>query len=57
MGLSEPIIRNINTGIPGLDAILGGGLCEYSFNLIMTAEVIDPCPASPFTSERVSVET
>jgi circadian clock protein KaiC len=28
------VIRNIETGIPGLDAVLGGGLCEYSFNLI-----------------------
>ena len=31
------IIRNINTGIPGLDAVLGGGLCEFSFNLIAGA--------------------
>jgi circadian clock protein KaiC len=30
----QPIIRNIPTGVPGLDAVLGGGLCEYSFNLI-----------------------
>jgi circadian clock protein KaiC len=29
-----PVIRNIETGIPGLDAVLGGGLCEYSFNLV-----------------------
>ncbi len=29
-----PIIRNVATGVPGLDAVLGGGLCEYSFNLI-----------------------
>src|SRR5512140_2848323 len=28
------IIRNVVTGVPGLDAVLGGGLCEYSFNLI-----------------------
>jgi circadian clock protein KaiC len=28
------VIRNIETGIPGLDTVLGGGLCEYSFNLI-----------------------
>ena len=28
------IIRNVPTGVPGLDAVLGGGLCEYSFNLI-----------------------
>jgi circadian clock protein KaiC len=31
------IIRNIETGVPGLDAVLGGGLCEYSFNLIAGA--------------------
>ncbi len=28
------IIRNVATGVPGLDAVLGGGLCEFSFNLI-----------------------
>src|ERR1700679_3048268 len=27
-------ITKIATGVPGLDAILGGGLPEYSFNLI-----------------------
>ena len=32
-----PVIRNISTGIPGLDAVLGGGFCEYSFNLIAGA--------------------
>jgi len=31
------VIRNIPTGVPGLDAVLGGGLCEYSFNLIAGA--------------------
>jgi circadian clock protein KaiC len=31
---SRSIIRNINTGVPGLDIVLGGGLCEYAFNLI-----------------------
>ena len=31
------IIRNIVSGIPGLDTILGGGICEYSFNLIAGA--------------------
>jgi circadian clock protein KaiC len=30
----EPLIRNIETGVPGLDTVLGGGLCEYSFNLV-----------------------
>jgi circadian clock protein KaiC len=28
------LIRGIPTGVPGLDAVLGGGLPEYSFNLI-----------------------
>lgn len=27
-------IRGLATGVPGLDAVLGGGLPEYSFNLI-----------------------
>ena len=31
------VIRNVATGVPGLDAVLGGGLCEYSFNLIAGA--------------------
>lgn len=31
---SRSIIRNVATGVPGLDAVLGGGLCEYSFNLV-----------------------
>jgi circadian clock protein KaiC len=31
---TDPIIRNVATGVPGLDAVLGGGLCEYSFNLV-----------------------
>src|SRR6478672_3629428 len=31
------VIRNVATGIPGLDTVLGGGLCEYSFNLIAGA--------------------
>jgi circadian clock protein KaiC len=30
-------IPNVATGVPGLDAVLGGGLCEYSFNLIAGA--------------------
>ncbi len=30
----QPVIGNIATGVPGMDAVLGGGLCEYSFNLI-----------------------
>src|SRR6185437_8176285 len=28
------VIRQLPTGIPGLDAILGGGLPEFSFNII-----------------------
>ena len=34
---NDPLIRNIPTGVPGLDTVLGGGLCEYSFNLIAGA--------------------
>ena len=30
-------IRKLDTGVPGLDAILGGGLPEFSFNLIAGA--------------------
>src|SRR5678809_443024 len=30
-------IRRLPTGVPGLDEILGGGLPEYSFNLIAGA--------------------
>jgi hypothetical protein len=30
MSVSDPlVIRNIATGVPGLDAVLGGGLCEF----------------------------
>ncbi len=28
------VIRSLATGVPGLDAVLGGGLPEYSFNLV-----------------------
>ncbi|MEO8194489.1 MAG: ATPase domain-containing protein [Gemmatimonadales bacterium] len=28
------VIRSLATGVPGLDTVLGGGLPEYSFNLI-----------------------
>ena len=31
---ASSLIRGIETGVPGLDAVLGGGLPEYSFNLI-----------------------
>ena len=38
MTTSAPsLIRNVETGVPGLDAVLGGGVCEYSFNLIAGA--------------------
>src|SRR6266849_4293430 len=30
-------IRRLPTGVPGLDEVLGGGLCEFSFNLIAGA--------------------
>ncbi|HEY8852370.1 MAG TPA: ATPase domain-containing protein, partial [Gemmatimonadaceae bacterium] len=30
----RPAIRTLPSGVPGLDAVLGGGLPEYSFNLI-----------------------
>jgi circadian clock protein KaiC len=33
----NPLIKNIATGVPGLDEVLGGGLCEYSFNLVAGA--------------------
>ncbi len=34
--MSAPVnIRLLSTGLPGLDAILGGGLPEYSFSLIV----------------------
>lgn len=27
-------IRQLSTGVPGLDELLGGGIPEFSFNLI-----------------------
>jgi circadian clock protein KaiC len=33
----RPLINNIETGVPGLDQVPGGGLCEYSFNLVAGA--------------------
>src|SRR5688500_5482425 len=30
----RPTIRSLPSGVPGLDLVLGGGLPEYSFNLI-----------------------
>ena len=33
--MSEPVtLHRLATGVPGLDAILGGGLPEYAFNLV-----------------------
>ena len=33
--MTHPVeIRRLNTGVPGLDEVLGGGLPEFSFNLI-----------------------
>lgn len=32
--IGRPRLGRIATGVAGLDAVLGGGLCEYSFNLI-----------------------
>jgi len=34
---SPVLIRRLRTGVPGLDEILGGGLPEYSFNIIAGA--------------------
>jgi len=31
---SNVVIRKLKTGVPGLDEVLGGGLPEYSFNII-----------------------
>src|ERR1700678_1116449 len=33
-GMDRGIINKLPTGVPGLDEILGGGLPEYSFNII-----------------------
>ena len=33
-GDERAMIRSLPSGVPGLDAVLGGGLPEYSFNLI-----------------------
>ena len=34
---NKVVIRRLPTGVPGLDALLGGGLAEFSFNLIAGA--------------------
>lgn len=31
---TRAVIRSLSSGVPGLDTVLGGGLPEYSFNLI-----------------------
>src|ERR1700682_121296 len=36
-GKDRVTIRQLPTGVPGLDEILGGGLPEYSFNIIAGA--------------------
>ena len=36
--MTHPVaIRRLPTGVPGLDEVLGGGLPEFSFNLIAGA--------------------
>ena len=34
MAFDKPFIKRLATGIPGLDEVLGGGIPEFSFNLI-----------------------
>src|SRR5687768_17744715 len=34
MGDERAVIRSLPTGVAGLDVVLGGGLPEYSFNLV-----------------------
>ena len=34
MGDERAVIRSLPTGVPGLDTVLGGGLPEFSFNLV-----------------------
>ena len=36
-GQDRVIIRQLPTGVPGLDEILGGGLPEFSFNILAGA--------------------
>ncbi len=58
------VIRQLATGVPGMDAVLGGGIPEYSFNLVagepgsgkttlahqlMFANATPVCPALYFT--------
>ncbi len=32
--IGKPVINRLKTGVPGLDEVLGGGLPEFSFNLL-----------------------
>src|SRR4051794_18473574 len=32
--VTKPGLRNLPTGVPGLDEVLGGGFPEYSFNIV-----------------------
>ncbi|HVA27540.1 MAG TPA: ATPase domain-containing protein, partial [Candidatus Baltobacteraceae bacterium] len=63
-GKNRIVIRQLPTGVPGLDEILGGGLPEYSFNIIaggpgcgkttlvhqiLFANASSECPALYFT--------
>lgn len=34
MTIGKATIKQLRTGVPGLDEVLGGGLPEFSFNLI-----------------------
>ena len=34
MNIGKIAIRRLQTGVPGLDEVLGGGIPEYSFNLM-----------------------
>jgi circadian clock protein KaiC len=34
MTIDKPQINRLHTGVPGLDEVLGGGLPEYSFNIL-----------------------
>ena len=34
MSIGKTLIQRLKTGVPGLDEVLGGGLPEFSFNLI-----------------------
>src|SRR5665811_1169792 len=33
-GNEQSVIRNLTSGVPGFDEVLGGGLPEFSFNLL-----------------------